>query len=420
MTIFAHQGYLDKHRFLPRQVGIPPLSELKLVVVIPVFKEPNLLETLASLEACHPPQGGVEVLLVFNASTRHASEIISLQEQGIAQVQAWITQLPRAHTYHILSCLDLPPKHAGVGLARKIGLDEAVDRLQQAGQAEGILACLDGDSLVEPTYLQCIEEAFRRRPRLEALSIRFAHPLEGSQYEASIYQGIIRYELFLRYYVEGLRKAGFPFAFHAVGSAMAVRAQAYQKYGGMNRRKAGEDFYFLQKFMAGEQLAELQNTLVIPSPRPSDRVPFGTGKAIQDWLNGEQKTWETYDPRAFEVLRTWIQSLPAWREGIPTDLPAAIYQFLEQENFSRAYSDIRQHAKDEKRFRKRYFQWLDGLKVLKFIHFLHEEIFSKLPLLEAVAEILPVTNHPSHDNPYISWLTMYRDKQASQSWQSRY
>ena len=30
---------------------------------------------------------------------------------------------------------------------------------------------------------------------------------------------------------------------------MAVRADAYLRQGGMNRRKAGEDFYFLNKFM---------------------------------------------------------------------------------------------------------------------------------------------------------------------------
>ncbi|MEZ4848575.1 MAG: hypothetical protein R3B93_08135 [Bacteroidia bacterium] len=70
-------------------------------------------------------------------------------------------------------------------------------------------------------------------------------------------------------------------AFHCVGSSMAVRSIAYQKRGGMNRRKAGEDFYFLQKFIAEGTLAELSTTKVIPSPRASEKVPFGTGRAIK-------------------------------------------------------------------------------------------------------------------------------------------
>ena len=40
---------------------------------------------------------------------------------------------------------------------------------------------------------------------------------------------------------------GYPDSIYTIGSAFAVRAEAYMKQGGMNRRQAGEDFYFLYK-----------------------------------------------------------------------------------------------------------------------------------------------------------------------------
>ena len=84
----------------------------------------------------------------------------------------------------------------------------------------------------------------------------------------------------------------FPFAFHTIGSSMAVRASSYMRQGGMNKRKAGEDFYFQQKIIPLCGFTECNSTVVYPSPRPSYRVPFGTGRAMLGYLqNGEVLTW---------------------------------------------------------------------------------------------------------------------------------
>ena len=75
---------------------------------------------------------------------------------------------------------------------------------------------------------------------------------------------IAAYELHLRYYTHGLRFSNLPYSFQTVGSAMAVRCSAYQKQGGMNKRKAGEDFYFIQKIIALGGYSELNSTTVFP------------------------------------------------------------------------------------------------------------------------------------------------------------
>ena len=85
-------------------------------------------------------------------------------------------------------------------------------------------------------------------PRSPGCSIYFEHPLHGPL-EPKVYEAIAAYELHLRYYVQALRYAAFPYAHHTIGSSMAVRADAYAKQGGMNKRQAGEDFYFLHKII---------------------------------------------------------------------------------------------------------------------------------------------------------------------------
>jgi len=132
-----------------------------------------------------------------------------------------------------------------------------------------------------------IEKHFEQHSNTPGCSIYFEHPIAGNEFEANIYEGIINYELHLRYYYQALKYCGLQYAFHTVGSSMVVRSSAYQKQGGMNKRKAGEDFYFIHKIIALGNFSELNSTVVYPSPRISDRVPFGTGKAIGDWIEQE-------------------------------------------------------------------------------------------------------------------------------------
>jgi len=42
----------------------------------------------------------------------------------------------------------------------------------------------------------------------------------------------------------------------------------------MNRKQAGEDFYFIQKLMPLGGYFALNSTAIYPSPRESSRVPF--------------------------------------------------------------------------------------------------------------------------------------------------
>jgi len=387
MTIYSHQSYLQKHRALPRQVHTLPDTDLGLVVVIPCHHEPDLLRTLDSLEACQPPRAGVEVLIVINAGSNHPAEVHQMNADAQAAFTVWY-QTPRRYRYHLIVARDLRPKHAGVGLARKIGLDEAVDRLEQVAASEtGLLINLDADCTVAPNYLQAIERWFDQHPPMEAASLAFEHPLAGNAFEAAIYVGILRYELYLRYYVQGLRWAGFPMAYHCIGSAMAVRASAYQAQNGMNRRKAGEDYYFLHKFMQLGTLGDLTETTVYPSPRPSEKVPFGTGQAIRAWLQGSRPLDRAFDLRSFGELRQLVEAVPRLFGDDWPKLGPVMTAYLQRLKVSEILPELRMHSAGAAGFAKRFWAWFDGLKALQFMHFARESSYPDQPLADSAAEL---------------------------------
>lgn len=62
----------------------------------------------------------------------------------------------------------MPAKKAGVGLARKIGMDEAAFRLNSINQ-DGVILCFDADSQCQPNYLKEIESHFLNNPKLMVL-----------------------------------------------------------------------------------------------------------------------------------------------------------------------------------------------------------------------------------------------------------
>ena len=64
---------------------------------------------------------------------------------------------------HLISVLidDLDSKHAGVGWARKLGMDLAIQRFRSIN-FNGIIVGLDADTVVEPNYLNAINSFFLR------------------------------------------------------------------------------------------------------------------------------------------------------------------------------------------------------------------------------------------------------------------
>ena len=283
--------------------------------------------------------------------------------------------------------LELPDKDAGVGMARKIGMDLALGVFDYERRGPHLIFSLDADTLVEGDYLAAVRSAFARN-RYAAAVISYAHQTAAGPNEQA---AICCYELFLRYYDLGLRYAGSPYAFHSIGSTMVCTAGAYAQVRGMNRRKAGEDFYFLDKLAKTGTVGNISATTVHPSSRASRRVPFGTGKRVARFTGGMENEYTLYNPRSFLVLYQWLGSMASCRDTDPEAILArsariepSLEAFLRRYRFNEIWPRLVENSGDEAHLRDHFSRWFDGFKTFKLIRHLATTGFPPVHMFTAL------------------------------------
>ncbi|MFO7982154.1 MAG: glycosyltransferase [Desulfuromonadales bacterium] len=360
-------------------------------VVIPALAESaRLSETLESL-AANPLEALArwQIVVVVNNSARASEEqkadnLLTLArlrreaEQGSVRL-AWIDAASPGR--------EVPARTAGAGSARRIGFDLALAGLQASHRP--LLVALDADTLVDASYLPAIEAHFARRDTGGAV-LPLWHQREGS---AEARQAIETYELYLRAYPLGLQLAGSPYAYLTVGSAMACTADAYVRAGGMNRRRAGEDFYFLQQLAKTSGVAQVSGTVVRPSARTSSRTPFGTGPSMARLLSGDGPDLPFFDPRIFEILRCWLKlacSHPERDTSVLLEKAEEIHPemaaFLEGAGFESAWSAMQRNGRGLVS-PGGFHGWFDGLKTFRLVRHLSQKAY---PPGEPVSMVTPL------------------------------
>jgi len=373
-------------------------------VVIPSLAEAaNLPQTLESL-AKNPPEllERFLILIVVNQRADATATETDDNRDTLEALPGWKQQYRLTNLFWVDAAsaeLELPAKQ-GVGLARKIGLDLALPLLDYR-DGDPLLVCLDADTLVQPDYLHAISSHFAATTAGGA-SIPYRHRQATSQAGQS---AIDRYELFLRVYVLGLEQAGSPYAFHTVGSAMACRASAYVASGGMNRRLAGEDFYFLQQLHKTSVVEPLTGTTVHPSPRSSTRVPFGTGRSVGDMLNDGEQRLLFYQPVVFSIVGEWLAYVTNNSTADAVELlngagliSPVLHRFLEQSGFRDSWENLKRNNRDGIKLMASFHGWFDAFRTMRLIHELSDQIYPRIepegaiaPLLEGAGLVCPDT-----------------------------
>lgn len=404
--------YLKKYAFQATSIIEPIAENTNLIVTIPCFNESYLTQTLDSLAACDATVGTTEVIVMFNGSEKNGKNVVEQNQNSIKAFDDWVFNYKGSLRFHKIVHLELPKKHAGVGLARKIVMDEAVARFQSINK-DGVIVCFDADSIVESNYLKVIEQSFENN-EVGGASIHFAHPYENME-DAVLQNGIIQYELHLRYYVNALRYCNYPFAFHTIGSSMACKTSIYCKVAGMNRRKAGEDFYFLHKIIPSTKFIDITETQVIPSPRISDRVPFGTGRAQMQWKESRETVLETYNPDIFKEIKVFVDGVGTLCECKQEDSIRAfvknqtpgIQSYLNENEFVESILETHKYTNSTDTFYKRFWNWLDGFRMLKIVHFLRDEYYSNTTIQSASNDLLEMLGHKKEEG-VIDLLERYK------------
>ena len=371
-----------------------PDENTQLIITIPARNEPHLLNTINSLRACKIPPCHTEVLILDNHPENDPPEKPFDLPDNL--------DLPHL-TFHAAH-RGLAARKAGVGLARKILMDEAAWRFHKLGTTGGLIVGLDADCIVRNDYLKALWN-FYESSSSNGASIHYEHPLHGPD-RPEVYRAITEYELHLRYYVHARRWAGEKYAWQTVGSAMAVRSETYLAAGGMNTRKAGEDFYFLQKIMP-HGFSRITDTVVIPSPRISDRVPFGTGKAMKELLSNA-RSLTTYAPESFRILRSFYHQKKYMFKGTPPKTDKRLAAYLESIDAERDIHRMRKISKDLDTFSKHFHGWFDGFRTMKALHFLRDNGIHDVPVDQASDWMLNLSGIKHHDSA-LNQLMCFRE-----------
>lgn len=407
--------YLNKYSIKGTELIWRPDNEITTAVVVPAIKEYDNIEILLNSLLKNEPYHFKNTLFIFVINNLPSSNS-DVKEDNRKSIELLKNIVNKSPENNFIDCIlksglkvgfidssssgkELPEKDGGVGLARKIGMDAALNILNYENRNKAkILICLDADCTVKENYLAVIHKYFYDN-KIKAASIYFEHNLANSGEDDK--SAIICYEIFLRYYVMGLRFSGSNYSFHTIGSAMACDHQVYIKTEGMNKKKAAEDFYFLEKISKHTQIYNIKDTTVYPSERKSWRVPFGTGQRVTRFHAKTHEEYFLYNPTIFEILKEWLYIFHSEEILSPEkyllrskSVCIGLFEFLKLQNFNLNYSAILKSSKSEAQIRIQQLRWFDGFRTLKMIHFLRDNYFPNINMFEALDIMLPKCDVP--------------------------
>jgi len=396
------QKYLKKQNLTKWNIELGENKLFNNIIVIPAINEfkniKNLIESISKNSKNHLSK----TLILFIVNNCISADISIKQEnlKSLNLLRNFINNNDFGLNIGFIDACEnnkaIPDKICGVGFARKIGLDLSLNYFDYSNNSKKILISLDADCIVSDNYLEIIVEDFNRL-NLHAGVVNFNHTLpEDTERKAAI----INYEIFLRYYVLGLQYANSHFAYHSIGSTIVCDVESYVKVGGMNKRKAGEDFYFLEKLAKINKIYKVADATVFPSARESNRVPFGTGQRIIRFLGNSQNEYLLYSSKSFEILRKWLLIFENEiisiniSENLSNNLlqkakmvSPFLFDFLNEQGFEKDWNNILSNSNSYEQLKKQQISWMDGFRTLKLIHYLRDNVYPNINMFNAVKEL---------------------------------
>ena len=354
-----------RSRYHHISIALPVMAELENV--------PKLLELLRhqtfrdfDLYVCvNQPEDGWE----FSDSDRRRQ--VCVENQEVLRILKGVQDFPvivldkssRGHGWQ-------GSRH-GVGWARKL----LFESISAHCADDELVVSMDADIMFSDDYLLCLLQMVCRYPQAEALCLPYYHPLSGM---TAMQRSLLRYECYMRYYLIQMLRIGNPYAFTAIGSAMAFPLWAYRRVGGITPLQGGEDFYLMQKFAkTGTILLPAEQSLcVFPQGRKSFRVPFGTGPAVAMGVEELSVRYPFYSAQAFDEVRDTFAMFPALYEF---DVETPMSKFLcSQLKVSDLWGALRRNFKRQDLFVRACRERIDGLRILQYLRsrpYSQEELF---------------------------------------------
>lgn len=405
--------------------GLPAQARYQQVLVIPACNE-----AADFLERIPPTDQSTLLILVINQGPQAAPRVTNRNQRLAESAKAFgcvlfsATEPAAIALYHNkFRSLDLLvvdrfspgaelPAKGGVGQARKIGADLALALINSGQVASPWIHNTDADTRLPPGYFESGQD---RHSHAAAVLFPFKHQCDPAD---AVGRATALYEFSLFYYVAGLRWAGSPYAFQTVGSSFAVHAQRYAQVRGFPKRAAAEDFYMLNKLAKVAPIIELDCEPIMIRARTSDRVPFGTGAAVNQMLEMQDPVldYRFYDPQVFACLQVCLAALqPLWQQRTvgPDSLlkiiragnelplpvtPQGLVGLLNSIGMPVALEHAFRQSGDADQFRRQIHNWFDAFRTLKLVHLLRDNYYPSVSLQKLQAqslfrEVAPIDPH---------------------------
>lgn len=243
----------------------------------------------------------------------------------------------------------------GVGLARKIAADSALQLIDKQVVKSHWIHSTDADVILPADYFEVADDKI-----FAAYSLPFRHISEDK--ELKHWQNL--YDFKLRYYQQAMRYIGSVYNYIPLGSCLIIQAEDYAKVRGFPIRSGGEDFYLLNKLTKLRRIAQPDNPVIEIKSRMSQRVPFGTGPGLLKFKESKEPA-RFYHPQIFVEIKTWLQQLSDYYESHQFPSHADINQFW---NTKQVIQKALQQTKSPERWQQFVLEWFDAFKILKTVH----------------------------------------------------
>ena len=282
----------------------PPHTGLLVSVIIPAKDEAhNLPATLAALAAQVDEHGqplplaSFEVIVLANNCTDATAAVVRQQADRFPHLMLHVAELR------------LPAAKAHVGRARRLLMDEACARLEQAGAPTGIIASTDADTRVAPTWLAATlaeiavgADAVGGRILTEAVGPALL-PLRRIQLRDTAYRQLCAR---LEDQIDPLPADCWPRHHQHFGASLALTARAYRRVGGLPEVRFLEDEALCQALRRHDlTLRHSPLVQVLTSARRDGRVEVGLSWQLREWLDMSRQQREPHVENPTQLAARW-------------------------------------------------------------------------------------------------------------------
>ena len=347
----------------------PPKDKYDIIITIPCYNEYDyIFKTLNSINI----QDSVYlektiVSIVINNSMDEDESVILNNKKTYEKLLNSIYDFDLIVIDAFSDGKAIEPKFSGAGMARKISVDVMLNHLKE----DSLICFIDADTILSDKYLTCIKSSYSKN-KWQASIVNFSHQNDEPKTKVLIKE----YEKYLKETAANIKSCGSPYGYVSLGSTMVCTYLAYISVGGMNRKIASEDFYFLQELEKYCGVKQINDILVHPSSRYASRLYLGTSMRLQKSLAGELDLSTLYFSKdAYNILEKWIQLALSSKEKTYNTLKDNILridhdllEFLNSINLKGAWESI-VNSPSSNHFEKQFHRWFDGLSIFKLLKF---------------------------------------------------